>query len=108
MGRINRNTSSAIEELSEDEAYQYQELPDYSRKVTLSDGTIAIFRDVTVSDIRELRKAGITDEVEVSVRLAARTCTAWGDKPGVTIPQIDKLRIKDFQIISQALESFLR
>lgn len=86
----------------------YEQLDDYSRKVTLTDGTVAVFRDVKVKDIRELRQAGITDEMEVSVRLASRVCIQWGDKPGVTVSQLDELSIKDFQIISGAVESFLR
>ncbi len=88
-------------------ALPYEELPDRSRRITLSDGITAVFRTITVKDIRELRQGGITDDFEVSVRLAARTCIKWGDKPGVTPVQLDDLSISDFMLIQNTLNDFL-
>ncbi len=86
----------------------FTETPDRSRHVTLSDGTVCSFRPPKVKDIRELRDSGVTDEFQVSIRLTARICTKWGNKPGVTPIQLDELDISDFLLIQEALKPFLQ
>lgn len=93
--------------MTETDAPTFTETPDRSRHVTLSDGTICSFRPPKVRDIRELRDSGVTDEMAVSIRLTARICTKWGDKPGITPVQLDDLEISDFLRIQEALKPFL-
>lgn len=83
-------------------------LPDRSRAVTLHDGTICIFRPPKIKDLREMREANIVDELQSTIRLVARVCTKWGDKPGITPIQLDDLETADFMRISTALEPFLQ
>ena len=93
--------------MTETDAPTFTETPDRSRHVTLSDGTVCSFRSPKVKDMRELREAGITDEFQVSIRLTARICTKWGDKPGITPVQLDDLDIGDFLRVQEALKPFL-
>ncbi|MBW4675972.1 MAG: hypothetical protein KME52_18695 [Desmonostoc geniculatum HA4340-LM1] len=71
--------------------------------ITLSDGTIATFRPVVLEDVRSLAKAGITNEIEAAGRLIARNCVRWGDKPGITLPQLRSRDIEDIELISETL-----
>ncbi len=71
--------------------------------ITLSDGTVTVFRPVVLEDVRSLAKAGITNEIEAAGRLIARACIKWGDKPGITLPQLRERDIEDVELISETL-----
>lgn len=86
-----------------------EQVDDYTVEVILNSGLICRFRDVTVEDMREIRRSlgKNADEFEQSVYLAARICTKWGNRDDVTPEQLNKLPLKEFMKISSALESFL-
>jgi hypothetical protein len=71
--------------------------------VTLSDGTIATFRPVILEDVRAITKASITNEIEAAGRIITRNCIKWGDKPGITLPQLRSRDIEDIELISVTL-----
>lgn len=79
---------------------------DYSRSITLSTGVVATFRDMTGADLKfvETQTGGNIDK---TMRLACRLCVKWGDRDGVTPPQMDKIRAKDMMLVSRVIESFL-
>lgn len=115
LTRIDNNHSSSTEtavfadfqDTTNPEDSWLETRADKSRVVTLLDGTVCVFRPSTVKDVRELRASGITDEFEGTIRIAARTCIQWGDKPGITPVQLDNLELADFMRIGEALKSFL-
>jgi hypothetical protein len=74
---------------------------------TLTDGRVVAFREPKVRDIRELDNAGYEKNVEMSVRLCQRICIQWGDKPGVTLQELDELNLADFKRVSEAIAGFL-
>ncbi|MCC5644793.1 hypothetical protein LC607_17975 [Nostoc sp. CHAB 5824] len=72
-------------------------------RVTLSDKTIATFRPVVLEDVRAITASGITNEIEAAGRIIARNCVKWGDKPGITLPQLRSRDIEDIELISETL-----
>ncbi|PHJ59598.1 hypothetical protein VF14_09000 [Nostoc linckia z18] len=97
MGRIQR-TQSNEQQVIEVQGQSPQEI-----KITLSDGTITVFRPVVLEDVRSLAKAGITNEIEAAGRLIARNCVRWGDKSGIALPQLRQRDIEDVELISETL-----
>lgn len=107
MGRIQRqsNQEQATEEFLEYAKTQQEKANSRSPeiKITLRDRTITVFRPVVLEDVRSLAKAGITNEVEAAGRLIARNCLTWGDKPGITLPQLRQRDLEDVELISEIL-----
>lgn len=99
-------TAEAIAALTPEEEVQWTEGDDYSKTITLSNGMAVKFRDMTGADLKfvETLSGGNIDR---TMRLACRLCVKWGDRDGVTPPQLDKVRAKDFMLISRVIESFL-
>ncbi len=107
MNRIQRVTESQKEsevtkeflEWADDvQTHQSQEI-----RVVLGDKTVTTFRPVVLEDVRSLHSAGITNEIEAAGRLIARNCIKWGDKPGITLPQLRSRDIEDVELISETL-----
>ncbi|MCC5636323.1 hypothetical protein LC593_10725 [Nostoc sp. CHAB 5844] len=71
--------------------------------ITLSDGTVARFNTVTLEDVRSLASSGSSNPIEVAGRLIVRVCIAWGDKPGIALPQLRNVDIEDVELISETL-----
>jgi|GEM_PF-6628056 predicted house-cleaning noncanonical NTP pyrophosphatase (MazG superfamily) len=88
-------------------AERKEELADYSIQLTLFDGTIVVFRDITVGDMKQIRKQS-SDQVEQTAIAAALTCTRWGDKDGISYQELGKINYQEFLLINEALKSFLR
>lgn len=95
MGRIQR--------VDETRGAEEEEIFPAQITITLGDGTVTTFRPVVLEDVRSLAKAGITNEVEAAGRLIARNCIKWGDKPGITLPQLRSRDLEDVELISQSL-----
>lgn len=105
MGRINRKTIN-VHEVSPEEKIQAIDEPkrsDSQIEVKLSNDTIALFREVVLEDIIAIQKANVIDEIEAAVRISARCCVKFGDKPGVTPIQIERLPARDLNKIGNAL-----
>jgi hypothetical protein len=90
-----------------------EEMPDYSRKVTLPEkmlrgGLTVVFRDPTQEDSEFLESQLAKDATkqEAMRRFGCRLCTQWGDKPGVTMPEWAKLRAKASLALIQLLDTF--
>lgn len=75
-----------------------EDLPDYSKKVTVPDslhrgGLVVVFRDPSHADLEymeaELKKG---DTLAASKRFACKICTQWGEASGISPSQWDKLR----------------
>jgi hypothetical protein len=103
LQRLEENNHSTIVEHNEDG----------DCAIALSDGTPIAFRAPTIGDIRairnQLRTSGIPpdDEVELAVRLAARTCIKFGSQSDANLSQLDALSVQDFQLVSKAMAPFL-
>lgn len=89
-----------------------EELEDYSLRVRLfaerksEDEYYAILRDMTGADLKFFEKAK-GDNIEKTIALVARLCTKWGDRPGVTIPELEKVRAKNLMLLGQVVTRFL-
>lgn len=94
MGRIQR-----VNELESEQ----QEVAPSEIRIVLDDGTVAKFRPVVLEDIRTLTAAGIKNEIEAAGRLIVRACTQWGDKPGITLPQLRQVDMDDINLITETL-----
>jgi hypothetical protein len=107
MGKIQRvvepqSRSNATEEFyewAEDvQAHQPSEI-----RVVLGDKTVTTFRPVILEDVRAITASGITNEIEAAGRIIVRNCIKWGDKPGITLPQLRSRDIEDIELISESL-----
>lgn len=94
-----------------------EELSDYSQRVTLPDslikgGLTIVFRDPSQADLEffevEMQKAIKAGESQQKAmrRFGCRLCTQWGDRPGITLPEWDKLRGKASLAIVRFLSEF--
>ena len=94
------------EEFEDAKDTEWEEGENYSRSIRLSTGLIVTFRDPTADDLEfvELLTGG---NISKTKRLACRLCIKWGERGGVTPPQIGKVRAKDMMLISRVIESFL-
>lgn len=82
-----------------------QELPDGSRQVILSDGTVAVLRRLTGGDIRHISQSN-DDGIGQTMRLITVICVKWGNEKGVTLPQLDNVDIADIELLSKVVASF--
>lgn len=89
-----------------DEPVEWIENDDYSKSVTLSNGMVVTFRDITGADLKfaEGLSGGNIDKM---MRLACRLCIKWGDRDSVALPQLDHVRGRDIMLINRVMESFL-
>lgn len=100
MGRINRKVINEIQEIDNNSEAR----PTSSTiEVKLSNGTITKFREVILEDIIAVEKANVVDEIEAAIRISARCCVKFGDKPGVTPIQIERLPARDLNKIGNTL-----
>lgn len=77
--------------------------PPASISITLSDGTIARFNPATLEDVRAIAASSDSNPIEVAGRMIVRLCTAWGDKPGIALPQLRNVDFEDIELISITL-----
>lgn len=100
MGRINRRIVQEIQDI--DNSLEARAVSN-TLEVKLSNGTIAKFREVILEDIIAIEKANVVDEIEAAIRISARCCVKFGDKPGATPIQIERLPVRDLNKIGNAL-----
>ena len=116
MARLKERSSAdvaideAVEELVEQSGVE--ELDDGSIAVVLTrgvnKGVRIVLRDADAADLKDMDavKGG---SMEKTLRLLSRICIAWGDKPGITYPQLMEpgfLRAKDVIVLGALLSEY--
>lgn len=82
-----------------------QELPDGSRQIILSDGTVVVLRRLTGGDIRHISQ-NKNEGIDQTMRLITIVCAKWGSNNGVSLAQLDKVDIADIELLSTVVASF--
>jgi hypothetical protein len=90
-------------------------LPDFSKRITFPatlqpGGLIVVFRDPSHEDLEFFEAQMKTSKTRLDAvkRFGVRLCTQWGDKPGVAVPQWDKLRGVVSVTLAQVLDDFFQ
>lgn len=88
------------------------ELEDYSKKIEIPDslirgGLVAIFRDPTHRDLEALNaERAKSNEISALKKFGCSLCVQWGEKPGITPPQWDGLRMALSLALIEVLNTF--
>lgn len=107
---VDEAIEAAVEELVENSGVE--ELDDGSIAVVLTrgknKGVRVVLRDADANDLKDMDtvKGG---SMEKTLRLISRLCVSWGDKSGITYPELIEsgfLRAKDLMVLGALLSEY--
>lgn len=105
--------TEAVETLSN--GVTIEELADFSRRVAIPEkmlpgGLVVVFKDPSQEDLEflETQMKSCATQLEAMKRFGCRLCTQWGDKPGVSPVQWNKLRGAVSTVLIKVLNNFFQ